>query len=180
MLAEMILAHVEVEKNSNNVTEYKFISYFISMHESESPIQNNELIETKNTFQEFIQFFRDIIIILIIVIIIRSFVITPFRINGSSMESSYHDKEYILVDKFSYLNFDQKYAIDTQTSSGIENFIFETIRKIPIDIGEPKRGNVVVITPHVDKDREFYVKRVIGLPGEVIRFESGSVFIRKK
>jgi len=91
------------------------------MQESESPIANKELTETKNTFREFIQFFRDIIIILVVVIIIRSFVITPFRINGSSMESSYHDKEYILVDKFSYLNFDQKYYSPAQTSSGIEN-----------------------------------------------------------
>ncbi len=149
------------------------------MQESDSPIQNQELMETKNTFWEFIQFFRDIIIILIVVIIIRSFIITPFRINGSSMESSYHDREYILVDKFSYLNFDQKYYNPAQTSSGIENSFFEMMRKIPINIGEPKRGDVVVITPHVDKDREFYVKRVIWLPWEVIRFESGSVFIKK-
>ncbi len=40
------------------------------------------------------------------------------------------------------------------------------------------RGDVVVIKPHVDKTREHYIKRVIGLPGDTIRFESGSVLLK--
>jgi signal peptidase I len=36
-----------------------------------------------------------------------------------------------------------------------------------------------VITPHVDRQREYYIKRVIALPGETIRFEDGNVFIKK-
>lgn len=71
----------------------------------ESSFETEELKETNTTFKEFIRFFRDLIIIFIIVILIRIFIVTPFRINGSSMESSYHDQEYILVDKFSYLDF---------------------------------------------------------------------------
>ena len=59
---------------------------------------------------EFITFFRDLVIILIIVLFIRAFIVTPFRINGSSMESNYHDKEYILVDKFSYTNLPAEYS----------------------------------------------------------------------
>ena len=75
----------------------------ISEHFSE-----HEIEETNKTFKIFINFFRDLVIILIIVIIIRTFLVTPFKINGSSMESSYHDKEYILVDKFSYLDLTEK------------------------------------------------------------------------
>jgi signal peptidase I len=66
--------------------------------------ETEELDETTSTFHEFITFFRDLIVILLIVILIRIFLITPFRINGTSMEESYHEKEYILVDKLSYLN----------------------------------------------------------------------------
>jgi len=78
----------------------------------ESSFEIDEIKKTtKNTFREFTSFFRDIIIILIIVIFIRSFIITPFRINGSSMESNYHDREYILVDKFSYLDFSERYKL---------------------------------------------------------------------
>lgn len=53
-------------------------------------------------------------------------------------------------------------------------------QKIPIHIGDPIRGDVVVIKPHVDKAREHYIKRVIALPGDIIKFESGSVYIQIK
>ncbi len=72
--------------------------------------ETEDIDETTSTFREFITFFRDLIIILLIVIIIRIFLITPFRINGTSMEESYHEKEYILVDKLSYLNFRDTYG----------------------------------------------------------------------
>ena len=64
-----------------------------------------EIRESNETFREMIRFFRDFIIILLVVIMIRAFVMTPFRINGQSMEPSYFDKEYILVNKWSYLDF---------------------------------------------------------------------------
>ena len=41
------------------------------------------------------------------------------------------------------------------------------------------RGDVVVITPHVDRSREYYIKRVIALPGDTIRFSSGAVYIKE-
>ena len=74
-----------------------------------SEFETVSIDETSSTFREFITFFRDLIIILIIVIMIRVFLITPFRINGTSMEESYHEKEYILVDKLSYLNFPETF-----------------------------------------------------------------------
>jgi signal peptidase I len=79
---------------------------FSSKDTPPSHFEIQELEETNSTFREFIRFFRDLIIIFFIVILIRVFLVTPFRINGSSMEPSYHDKEYILVDKYSYLDFE--------------------------------------------------------------------------
>ena len=52
------------------------------------------------------------------------------------------------------------------------------LSKIPLHIGDPSRGDVVVIRPHVDPCREFYIKRIVGLPGDVIRFEDGKVLIK--
>ncbi len=77
------------------------------MRKSEVSFEETELEEVNSTFSEFITFLRDFVIILIIVFFIRTFIITPFQINGASMEASYHDKEFILVDKFSYLDFSQ-------------------------------------------------------------------------
>ena len=139
--------------------------------------RTEELDDTNNTFHEFISFFRDLIIILIIVILIRIFLITPFRINGTSMEESYHEKEYILVNKLSYLNFPDTYWAK-KTADTIWSTINALIWKIPLRIWDPKRGDVVVITPHVDKQREYYIKRVIALPGDTIRFDDGKVYIK--
>lgn len=77
------------------------------MSKSDSSFIESDLEEVNSSFSEFITFLRDFIIILVIVFFIRIFVITPFQINGESMKNSYYDKEFILVDKFSYLDFSQ-------------------------------------------------------------------------
>jgi signal peptidase I len=143
---------------------------------SETIFTETDLTEVNSTFTEFIKFLRDFAIILMIVFFIRTFVITPFQINGQSMEPSYHDKEFILVDKISYLDFHEDYL--DKSDGGILDSLSELWRSLPIHIGDPVRGDVVVIKPHVDKTREHYIKRVIGLPGDVIRFESGSVYLK--
>jgi signal peptidase I len=78
------------------------------MNQNQEPsFIETDLEKVNSTFSESIIFFRDFVVILLIVFFIRSFLITPFQINGQSMESSYHNKEFILVDKFSYLDFSQ-------------------------------------------------------------------------
>lgn len=61
----------------------------------------------------------------------------------------------------------------------ISGTIAEILKKIPIHIGDPVRGDVIVLKPHVDSSREHYIKRVIGLPGEQIKIGSGHVFVKK-
>jgi signal peptidase I len=104
------------------------------------------------------------------------------------MESNYHDKEYILIDKFSFLDF-EKTTYDANSyfwgilpeflSSGIDAILKNTIWRLDVHVGDPQRGDVVVITPHVDKNREYYIKRVIGLPGDTIYFSKWQVYIKK-
>ena len=95
------------------------------------------------------------------------------------MEDNYHGKEIIIVDVFSYLDFNTYFDESIQESNGFWSTIFGWLKKIPIHIGDPKRGDVVVIKPHVDKQREYYLKRIIGLPGETIRIKDGKVAIKK-
>jgi len=45
-----------------------------------------------------------------------------------------------------------------------------------IEFGQPKRGDVVVFRYPGDVS-EFYVKRLIGLPGDVVRFDRGAVSV---
>jgi len=65
---------------------------------------NKENIEEENNItKEVIDFFKDLIIIVVVVKIITIFFVSIFIINGQSMYSSYYDKEFILVDRFSTL-----------------------------------------------------------------------------
>ena len=103
---------------------------------------------TKSLRNESFDFLKDLIIIIIIVLIVRTFLILPFQISGQSMYDSYYDREFIIVDRLSYLTYSQ-----------------------------PKRGDVIVFNTHID-GKEYFIKRVIGLPGETLKIQSGSVFVK--
>jgi signal peptidase I len=71
-----------------------------------------------------------------------------FRVEGESMYPTLRDSEYVLVDKADYL------------------------------IRSPERGDIVVFraVPALQPDRDF-IKRVIGLPGEIVSVHDGGVYI---
>lgn len=52
------------------------------------------------------------------------------------------------------------------------------INKLAYIIGNPQRGDVVVFRPPNDHDK-YYVKRVIGLPGDEVIIRDGFVYLRK-
>lgn len=90
----------------------------------------------------------NIVIIVVIVGIIRTFIVSPFQIEGNSMIETLEHKEYIVINKFRYL------------------------------FGSPHRGDIVVFIPPTDK-KKYYVKRVLGLPGDTIVLRDGKVFLRE-
>src|SRR4051812_43490451 len=52
------------------------------------------------------------------------------------------------------------------------------IDKLSYRLREPRRGEVIVFHPPNDPAQN-YIKRIIGLPGETIRIDNGSVFINE-
>lgn len=73
-----------------------------------------------------------------------------FRVEGSSMRPNLHNGEYILVNKIDYM------------------------------LSSPHRGDVVVFraVPAGEPDKDF-IKRVIGLPGEVVAVKNHTVYINQ-
>ena len=141
---------------------------------------NPEVHEATSTLMTVIKFLRDIVVIFLIAFAIRSFLVTPFQIQGVSMDDSFSDHEYILVNTFGYLNFDTHFNEFLHSNPDpVSGTIAQLLKKIPIHVGDPKRGDVIVLKPHIDKTREYYIKRVIGLPGETVRIFDGKVFIKK-
>ena len=96
--------------------------------------------------------------VILAVFIFRSFIIEPFRIPSGSMLPTLHVGDFIAVNKYEYgLRFPV--------------FNFEITR------GEdPKRGDIIVFKYPLDKNVDF-IKRVIGLPGDEIRFVDKKLYI---
>lgn len=51
------------------------------------------------------------------------------------------------------------------------------MNRILYRISTPRRGDVVVFLPNGNQNAHFYVKRVVGLPGETVQIRDGSVYI---
>lgn len=86
------------------------------------------------------------VIVIIIVLLVKQFIITPIRVNQSSMNNTLYDKDIMILDKISYR------------------------------FSDIKRFEIVVIK----KDKEYLIKRVIGLPGETVEYKDNKLYINDK
>ena len=104
-----------------------------------------------------IEYAKSFFPVLLIVLVLRSFLIEPFQIPTGSMIPTLEVGDFILVNKYAY---------------GVRLPIIGT--KL-MDIADPKRGEVMVfIPPHENK---YYIKRVIGLPGDTVRYQESNLYI---
>lgn len=105
-----------------------------------------------------VEYSRSFFPVLAVVFVLRSFIAEPFQIPSSSMVPTLEVGDYILVNKFTY---------------GIR---LPVLRTKVLSLNEPERGDVMVFfPPHMNKT--YYIKRVIGLPGDVISYRSKRLYV---
>jgi signal peptidase I len=109
----------------------------------------------------FIEYSKSFFPVIFLVFFIRSFIAEPFKIPSGSMMPTLLAGDFIFVNKFTY---------------GIRVPI---LNYTLIEVGLPKRGDVFVFhyppKPSID-----YIKRVVGLPGDLIEYKSKTLFINGK
>ena len=92
--------------------------------------------------------------IIIVVKLIQGYLIQPFIVDGGSMLPTYHNGEFLLVDKLSYM------------------------------LHTPHRGDVMIFKLYENNNNPYegkhLIKRVIGLPGERVKVEDGVTTIFNK
>ena len=99
--------------------------------------------------------------VLLLVFVIRSFIVEPFKIPSGSMMPTLIAGDFIVVNKFAY---------------GIRLPVWN---KTLIKVGKPNRGDIFVF--HYPKNPSIdYIKRVVGLPGDEIRYENKELYINGK
>ncbi|MEN9621744.1 MAG: hypothetical protein RLZZ67_178 [Candidatus Parcubacteria bacterium] len=83
---------------------------------------------------------------LLIVLPIRMWIAQPFVVNGGSMDTTFADGEYLVVDEITYR------------------------------FNEPQRGDVLIFKYPQDPSK-YFIKRLIGLPGETVVVKNDVVMI---
>ena len=107
---------------------------------------------------------KTILFALVIAILIRSILIQPFYIPSSSMESSLLVGDRLFVTKFSYGYSKHSFPFSPPVFNG------------RIMYSAPKRGDVIVFKTPAD-NRTDYIKRLIGLPGDIVQFINGELYL---
>lgn len=106
----------------------------------------------------YAEYARSFFPIFLAVLLLRAFLVEPFRIPSGSMMPTLLVGDFILVNKFTY---------------GIRLPVTKT--KV-IDVNDPERGDVVVFrlpsNPRLD-----YIKRMVAMPGDKVRYSNKTLFI---
>jgi signal peptidase I len=111
------------------------------------------VVERLNKEPLLVEYGKSFFPVLAIVLVLRSFLVEPFQIPSGSMKPTLEVGDFILVNKFAY---------------GIRLPVLDT--KV-IEVGDPQRGDVMVFRYPSDPNIN-YIKRVVGLAGDRIRYGS--------
>ena len=123
--------------------------------------EENNSGEEKSSFDRISTFFWEVLgfiwdlvktaaIVAVIAFIIRFFLVEPFIVQGSSMEPSFHNLDYLLIEKVSD-HLKNGYA----------------------------RGSVIVFHPP-GQPRQNFIKRVVGLPNEQLFIRNNQVLVQNQ
>ena len=99
--------------------------------------------------------------VILVVFVLRSFLVEPFKIPSGSMLPTLLIGDFILVNKFEY---------------GIR---LPVINKKVVQLGDPKAGDVMVFRYPSDPSLD-YIKRVVGVPGDVVEYRGKRLVINGK
>jgi signal peptidase I len=111
---------------------------------------------------------RSLGIAFVIAFCISVFVFQPFKVSGHSMDPTLHDKEFLFVSKFSH------------TFSYLPNYLDVVVIDSRVDRKRTFKDDLLEF-PILQffassKDYIFYVKRVIGKPGDILEFKDHKVY----
>jgi signal peptidase I len=112
-------------------------------------VQRAREVSRRSFWAESRLLLRDLLFALMFAALLVVFVVQPVKVEGTSMLPRLHDGERIFVNKLIYY-------------------------------GWPKlqRGDIVVFW-YPDDPSKSYIKRVIGLPGEIIEIREGQIYVKQ-
>ena len=111
-----------------------------------------------------VEYAKSIGIAIIFALLIRSTIIQAFKIPSGSMENTLKIGDHLFVNKFIY-------------NLQIDLPLIPNIKILPVI--KPKRGDIIVFVYPIDTKRDF-IKRCIGVPGDIIEIKNKVVYVNNK
>ena len=117
-----------------------------------------EQIKKKSLLREYAE---SIIIAILLALVIRTYLVQAFKIPSGSMEDTLAIGDHLLVSKFIY---------------GTK---IPFLDKKILTIRDPRQGDVIVFEYPEDPSKDF-IKRVVGVPGDVVEGKEKKVYVNGK
>lgn len=95
------------------------------------------------------EWIKSIIVAIMAAIFIQSFLFSINDVSGSSMSPTFEEHERLLLKKYEAFLKTEEY----------------------------NRGDIVVFDSPLEDDNRFFIKRVIGLPGDIVNIREGQIYI---
>ena len=135
--------------------ENEFVNF--SDEEKQADEKYNASLERVSTEPVAVEYAKSFFPVLALVFVLRSFLVEPFQIPSESMVPTLQVGDFILVNKYTY---------------GVR---LPLVRTKVVNITDPKRGDVMVFFP--PHESRYFIKRVIGLPGDRIQLIDNVLYI---
>lgn len=122
------------------------------MLDNESPTLEPEAAgPVRRSVWSALSWVRDLAFSVLIAVVLIVFIYQPVKVEGTSMSPTLQDDERIFINKFTYR----------------------------FGLGDIERGDTIVFWYPEDRTKS-YIKRVIALPGDKVRIDSGQVYVNDK
>ncbi|MDF2589786.1 MAG: signal peptidase [Anaerocolumna sp.] len=118
--------------------------------ETDKDTLSNKDGKETNYLKEILEMVIYFAVVICSVFLIHQFVGQQIEVSGSSMENTLQNKDHLILEKLSY------------------------------EFGDPKRFDIVVFRPYAFDEDTYYIKRVIGLPGESIQIIESDIYINNE
>jgi signal peptidase I len=121
----------------------------IEVQEEKPDSQEEETPEKKpkNLFREFLEMVIYVIGVALAAFFLYHYVVQQVEVDGHSMMDTLDHGEHLILEKISYR------------------------------FGDPKRFDIIVFRPYEDEKTTYYIKRIIGLPGETVQIVDSDIYI---
>lgn len=118
----------------------------------------------KKTKSGIVENIRFLVVLLLFAVALRSLIVAPFNIPSESMLPRLLVGDYLFVSKwpYGYSRYSFPFGL-----APIDGRIFGS---------DPQRGDVVVFKTPSDNSTD-YIKRIIGLPGDIIQIRGGQIIL---